>query len=64
VAKAVPDGHALRRVDSVHVLAPLFLEAPYDPIKSFTAIGTVASSELVLVMHPSVPVKKYAEFID
>jgi len=63
VAKAPPDGYTLMLVDSVHVLAPLLLKAPYDPIKDFTAIGTVASSELVLVVHPSVPVKTYAEFI-
>jgi len=63
VAKAVPDGYTLMLVDSVHVLAPLLLKAPYDPIKDFTPIGTVASSELVLVVHPSLPVKNYAEFI-
>ena len=64
VAKSVPDGHTLMLVDSVHVLAPLLLKVPYDPIKDFTAIGTVASSESVLVVHPSMPVKSYAEFID
>ncbi len=63
VAKAPPDGYTLMLIDSVHVLAPLLLKAPYDPIKDFTAIGTVASSELVLVVHPSMPVKNYAEFI-
>lgn len=63
VAKAAPDGYTLMLIDSVHVLAPLLLKAPYDPIKDFTPIGSVASTELVLVVHPSLPVKTYAEFI-
>ena len=64
VAKSAPDGHTLMLADSVHVLAPLLLKVPYEPIRDFTPIGTVASTELVLVVHPSMPVKSYAEFID
>lgn len=63
VARSVPDGYTLMLVDSVHVLAPLLLKAPFDPIRDFTPVGTVASTELVLVVHPSLPVKTYAEFI-
>ena len=63
VAKAAPDGYTLMLVDSVHVLAPLLLKAPYDPIKDFTPIGTVASTELVLLVHPSVAARNLAELI-
>src|SRR5690606_24075309 len=37
VARSTPDGYTLMLVDSVHVLAPLLLKAPFDPIKDFTA---------------------------
>jgi len=63
VAKAAPDGYTLMLIDSVHVLAPLLLKAPFDPIKDFTAIGTVAGGELSLVLHPSVPAANLAEFL-
>jgi tripartite-type tricarboxylate transporter receptor subunit TctC len=63
VAKAPPDGYTLLLVDSVHVLAPLLLKAPYDPIKDFAPVATIAATELVLVLHPSVPAKDLGEFI-
>lgn len=63
VAKSAPDGYTLMLVDSVHVLAPVILKAPFDPIKDFTAIGTVASTELVLLVHPSVPPNNLHEFL-
>ena len=40
VAKSPPDGYTLMLVDSVHVLAPLLLKAPYDPIKDFVPVAT------------------------
>ena len=63
VARAPPDGYTLMLVDSVHVLAPLLLKAPYDPIKDFAAVATVAATELVLLLHPSLPPNNFAEFI-
>ena len=63
VAKSPPDGYTLMLADSVHVLAPLLLKAPYDPIRDFTPIATVAASELVLVLHPSLPPGNLAEFL-
>jgi tripartite-type tricarboxylate transporter receptor subunit TctC len=63
VAKAQPDGYTLMLVDSVHVLAPLLLKAPYDPIRDFTPIATVAQGELVLLLHPSLPAGNLTDFI-
>jgi tripartite-type tricarboxylate transporter receptor subunit TctC len=63
VAKSPPDGYTLMLADSVHVLAPLLLKAPYDPIRDFTPIATVASSELVLTVHPSLPPNNLTEFL-
>lgn len=63
LAKSAPDGYNLMVVDSVHVLAPLLLKAPYDPIKDFTPVATIAATELILLLHPSVPVNSLEEFI-
>jgi len=63
VAKAQPDGYTLMLVDSVHVLAPLLLKAPFDPIRDFTPVATVAQGELVLLLHPSLPPNNLTEFL-
>ena len=63
VAKAPPDGYTLMVIDSVHVLAPLLLKAPFDPLRDFTPIGTIGSVELMLLVHPSVTPKTLPELI-
>ena len=63
VAKSPPDGYTLMLVDSVHVLAPLLLKAPYDPIKDFVPVATVCATELVLLLHPAQPPNNLTEFI-
>jgi len=63
LAKSVPDGYTLMLMAMPHVIVPLLLPAPYDPIKDFAAIGTVASNEQVLVVNPSSPVNNLQEFI-
>lgn len=63
VAKAPPDGYTLMLADSVIVLAPVLLKAPYDPIKDFTPIATVAQGELVLLLHPAVPPSNFPDLI-
>jgi tripartite-type tricarboxylate transporter receptor subunit TctC len=63
VAKSPPDGYTLMLVDGAHVLAPLLLKAPYDPSKDFAPVATIAITELVLLLHPSVPSNNLAEFL-
>ena len=41
----------------------LFSKLPYDTVKDLTPVTMVASAPLMLVVHPSVPVKSVAEFI-
>jgi tripartite-type tricarboxylate transporter receptor subunit TctC len=63
-ARAVPDGYTLVLIPSNHAVnASLYRKLPYDPIRDFTFIGMVGSSPLVLVMHPTVPVRTVKEFI-
>jgi tripartite-type tricarboxylate transporter receptor subunit TctC len=45
------------------VIVPNLVPTPYDPVKDFAAVATIASTQLVLVVHPSVPVKNLQELI-
>ena len=55
VAKAPPDGYTLFMQDlTTHAInASLYKKLPYDPVKDFTPITLVASTPLVMVVHPS-----------
>jgi tripartite-type tricarboxylate transporter receptor subunit TctC len=62
--RAVPDGHTIMFLDSAHVINPsLFPYLPYVAIKDFAPVGTLASTDLMLAVHPSVPANTLQEFI-
>ena len=61
--KSAPDGYTMMLTSNSHVITNLLLPTPYDPFKDFTPVGTIAISENVLVVHPSLPVKNLREFI-
>jgi tripartite-type tricarboxylate transporter receptor subunit TctC len=63
LVKSPPDGYTFLLTTSAHVLYPLMLRTPFDPIKDFAPIATVASTEMVLVLHPSTPANNLQEFI-
>lgn len=60
---SAPDGHTLLLITSAHVINPHLLSLPYDSIKDFYPVGTLVSSELVLVINSSIPVNNFNEFI-
>jgi len=62
-AKAPPDGYTILLAGSSHVLVPLLMKAPYDPIKDFAPVATLAGGELVLLANTSVPANNLQEFI-
>jgi tripartite-type tricarboxylate transporter receptor subunit TctC len=65
VAKAPPDGYTVYlAVQTTHAVAPYLYQKPgYDPIKDFVGIGRVVDNPLVMVVHPSLPVKNLAELV-
>ncbi|RYF79820.1 MAG: tripartite tricarboxylate transporter substrate binding protein [Comamonadaceae bacterium] len=65
VARAKPDGHTLVvSSQSSHLANPLTqATVGYDPIRDFVSISQLARTLNVLVVHPSVPAKNFAEFI-
>jgi tripartite-type tricarboxylate transporter receptor subunit TctC len=51
-----PDGHTLMMtVNTLVSNVSLFKSIPYDPQRSFAPIAKVATGELALAVHPSVP---------
>jgi tripartite-type tricarboxylate transporter receptor subunit TctC len=63
--KSQPDGYTILLISgSAHLVAPLLIQNfPYDPINSFAPVATLASGEIVLLLHPSVPASTLREFI-
>src|SRR2546423_12255447 len=63
VAKSAPDGHVMLIVPLTFTVSPSLYKLPYDPVKDLAPVTLVASAPLMLVVHPSVPVKSVAELI-
>lgn len=64
VARAGGDGHTLLMGAINHTInASLVGKLPYDSVKDFTFIAHLVSIPNVLVVHPSLPAKTLAEFI-
>jgi len=64
VAKAAPDGYTLLATASTLTINPsLYATLPYDPIKDFAPITLIATTPLLLVVHPSLPARSVKELI-
>jgi tripartite-type tricarboxylate transporter receptor subunit TctC len=63
VAKAPPDGYTLLFYGSSVWLLPFFRSMPYDPVRDLSPISTGMQQAIVLVVHPSLPVKSVKELI-
>jgi tripartite-type tricarboxylate transporter receptor subunit TctC len=64
-AKAAADGYTLflGGVGSHAINPNLHDKLPYDPIRDFAPVALLAQAPLVLVVHPSVPARSFAEFV-
>jgi len=65
VAKSPADGYTLMMgtVASLATNVSLRKSLPYDPIKDFSSISLVATQNLILLIHPSVPAKQVKDVI-
>ena len=64
VAKAAADGYTLLLGSVTLVILPsLYDKMPFDPLKDLSAIAMVGYGPLLVVVHPSLPVKSIAELI-
>lgn len=63
-ARSPADGYTfVMATGSFYINAALYRKLPFDPVKDFTHVNSVASVANVLVVHPSVPVNSIEEFI-
>ena len=65
MAKAAPDGYTIWLQDiTTHAInVNLYSKLPYDSVKDFTFIAMVASTPLMLVVHPSTPANSVKELV-
>jgi tripartite-type tricarboxylate transporter receptor subunit TctC len=63
VAKAAPDGYTVLLTGSAHWVGPLVEKVSYDPIQDFAPVSLVDRTPVILVVHPSLPVKSVKQLI-
>jgi tripartite-type tricarboxylate transporter receptor subunit TctC len=65
VSKAPADGYTLLFAPSSHAtLGELYPNLPFDPIRDFTPVATVARTPYIFVVHPGVPARNARELIE
>jgi tripartite-type tricarboxylate transporter receptor subunit TctC len=63
-AKAVPDGYTLLMMSNTHTTNETLLpNKPFQLMRDFLPVAPVNASDLVMVVHPSVPARDLREFI-
>lgn len=64
VAKSIADGYTLLfNTNAIAINMSLYKNIRHDALKDFSAINMIASSPLMLVVHPSLPTKTTNELI-
>jgi len=64
VAKSPPDGYTLLVMSNTHTTnESLIPNKPFQLMRDFVPIAPINYSDLIMVMHPSVPAKNLKEFV-
>jgi len=64
VAKSAPDGYTLLLMSNTHTVnESLVPKKPFTLMKDFVGVAPINSSDLLLVVHPSLPVKSVKELL-
>jgi len=65
IARSAPDGYTIWLQDiTTHAInANLYAKLPYDSMKDFSFVAMVASTPLMLVVHPSTPANSVRELV-
>jgi tripartite-type tricarboxylate transporter receptor subunit TctC len=64
VAKVPPDGYALLVISSSFTINPsTYAKLPFDPLKDFAPVSSLATSDIILIVNPTVPARTVKEFV-
>jgi tripartite-type tricarboxylate transporter receptor subunit TctC len=65
-ARAAPDGYTLMlAADGQIVISPhLYRKLPFDTLKDLAPVASLVSTQMLLAVHPSLPVKSLQEFVE
>jgi tripartite-type tricarboxylate transporter receptor subunit TctC len=65
VARSEPDGYSLfySTVGALAINPGIRTDLPYDPIKDFTPVGTIARNAVLIAVNPSLQLRSGTEFI-
>jgi tripartite-type tricarboxylate transporter receptor subunit TctC len=64
VAKAPPDGYTVLMVDTAFMTNPsLYSKLPYNSEKDFAPVSLTATAPVIMIVHPSVPVRTVKELV-
>jgi tripartite-type tricarboxylate transporter receptor subunit TctC len=63
LVKSPADGYTIFLTTIAHTIIPSLMPTPYDAVKDFAAVSTIASNEIVLVASPGVAAGNLKELI-
>jgi tripartite-type tricarboxylate transporter receptor subunit TctC len=64
VAKSPPDGYTLLVISASYTInVAMSASLPFDPLKDLTAVSSIATSDIILVVNPAVPARTVKEFV-
>jgi tripartite-type tricarboxylate transporter receptor subunit TctC len=63
-ARASPDGYTFVMIAQSALIAPMLMKnPPFDPVRDFAGVSLIATLPVLLVVHPSLPVKSVKDLI-
>src|SRR5260221_7650396 len=64
VAKSAPDGYTMVVISSsFSINASTQAKLPFDPARDFAPVSSIATSDIIFVVNPTVPVRSVKEFV-
>lgn len=64
VAKSPPDGYSLLVISSSFTInASTYAKLPFDPLRDFAPVSSIATGDIIFVVNPTVPARTVKEFI-
>ena len=64
VAKSAPDGYTMVVISSsFSINSSTYAKLPFEPLRDFTPVGSLATSDIIFVVNPTVPARTVKEFV-